>query len=79
MANLAARLADERHRLDELHVGDLDARSSFALSYRDLDTALAMASRVLSVIPTTATRCWNWRKQDGRATRMKGHWRYMSR
>jgi len=51
MADLAARLADERHRLDELHVGDLDARSSFALSYRDMDTSLAMAFRLLSVIP----------------------------
>jgi tetratricopeptide (TPR) repeat protein len=51
VADLATRLADERHRLDELHVGDLDARSSFALSYRDLDPALARAFRRLSVIP----------------------------
>jgi len=51
VSDLAARLADERRRLDELHVGDLDARSSFTLSYRDLDVALATAFRILSVIP----------------------------
>jgi tetratricopeptide (TPR) repeat protein len=51
VADMAARLADERRRLDELHVGDLDARSSFTLSYRDLDVALARAFRLLSVIP----------------------------
>ena len=51
VADLATRLADERSRLDELHVGDLDVRSIFALSYRDLDTALARTFRLLSVIP----------------------------
>jgi tetratricopeptide (TPR) repeat protein len=51
VADLAARLADERRRLDELHVGDLDARSSFTLSYRELDAVLARAFRLLSVIP----------------------------
>ena len=51
VTDLAARLADERSRLDELHAGDLDARSSFMLSYRDLDPALARAFRLLSVIP----------------------------
>lgn len=34
---LADRLADERHRLDELSAGDLAVRSSIALSYRGLD------------------------------------------
>ncbi|WP_234332561.1 AfsR/SARP family transcriptional regulator [Streptomyces sp. NRRL S-87] len=33
---LAARLADERHRLDELSAGDLDVRASVSLSYRAL-------------------------------------------
>ena len=51
VADLAARLADERRRLDELHVGDLDARSSFTLSYRDLDAVPARAFRLLSLIP----------------------------
>jgi tetratricopeptide (TPR) repeat protein len=51
VADLAARLADERRRLDELQVGDLDARGSFTLSYRDLDAAMARAFRLLSVLP----------------------------
>jgi tetratricopeptide (TPR) repeat protein len=38
VADLAARLADERHRLDELRLGDVAVRSTFATSYRDLST-----------------------------------------
>ncbi|WP_305788679.1 NB-ARC domain-containing protein [Symbioplanes lichenis] len=34
-ADLAARLADERHRLTELRLGDLAVRASFATSYAD--------------------------------------------
>jgi tetratricopeptide (TPR) repeat protein len=51
VADLAARLADERRRLDELRVGDLDARSSFELSYRDLGATLAKVFGLLSVMP----------------------------
>ncbi|OLB82742.1 MAG: hypothetical protein AUI14_00135 [Actinobacteria bacterium 13_2_20CM_2_71_6] len=36
--DLAARLADERRRLDELRLGDLAVRSSFATSYQELST-----------------------------------------
>lgn len=51
VADLAARLADERRRLDELRIGDLDARSSFELSYRDLEATMAGAFALLSMIP----------------------------
>jgi len=36
VAALAARLADERHRLDELRLGDSEVRASFATSYAEL-------------------------------------------
>jgi tetratricopeptide (TPR) repeat protein len=38
VADLAARLADERRRLDELRLGDVAVRSTFATSYRELST-----------------------------------------
>jgi DNA-binding SARP family transcriptional activator/tetratricopeptide (TPR) repeat protein len=37
MAEFEVRLAEERRRLDELVVGDLDVRASIGLSYRALD------------------------------------------
>lgn len=36
-ATLARRLADQRHRLDELHFDDLAVRTSFQLSFEGLD------------------------------------------
>ena len=39
LADLAARLRDERARLDELYEGDLDVRASFATAYDDLPDA----------------------------------------
>ena len=36
MATMAARLRDERRRLDELEIGDLEIRASFQLSYDSL-------------------------------------------
>lgn len=38
VADLAARLDDERRRLDELRMGDAAVRSTFATSYRELST-----------------------------------------
>jgi tetratricopeptide (TPR) repeat protein len=38
VADLAARLEDERRRLDELRLGDLAVRSSFETSYTELST-----------------------------------------
>ncbi|GAB3150829.1 transcriptional regulator AfsR [Amycolatopsis stemonae] len=49
-ATLAARLADERHRLDELHFDDLAVRSSVELGYRDLDPPTARAFRLLGLL-----------------------------
>jgi tetratricopeptide (TPR) repeat protein len=52
VAHLADRLADERRRLGELRVGDLDVRASFALSYRDLPAAEARTFRLLGLLET---------------------------
>ncbi|WP_433133226.1 AfsR/SARP family transcriptional regulator [Micromonospora sp. CA-240977] len=47
---LAARLADERRRLDELTVGDQEVRASIALSYRTLDPAAQEVLRILGLL-----------------------------
>jgi tetratricopeptide (TPR) repeat protein len=47
---LAARLADERTRLSELKVENLEVRASFEFSYRDLDTPTARMFRRLGLI-----------------------------
>ena len=36
VATMAARLRDERRRLDELQIGDLEVRASFQMSYDSL-------------------------------------------
>jgi tetratricopeptide (TPR) repeat protein len=51
LADICRRLADERRRLAELRLGDLDVRASLMLSYWDLDPAQAHLFRQLSVIP----------------------------
>ncbi|WP_158634129.1 BTAD domain-containing putative transcriptional regulator [Amycolatopsis sp. WAC 04169] len=48
IASLARLLSDERARLDELRLGDLAVRSSFMLSYRNLDAQSARAFRLLA-------------------------------
>jgi DNA-binding SARP family transcriptional activator/tetratricopeptide (TPR) repeat protein len=50
VAHLAARLSDERRRLGELRVGDLDVRASFALSYQDLAADDARTFRLLGLL-----------------------------
>jgi hypothetical protein len=50
-ADVARRLADARRRLCELHIGDLDVRVCFELSYRDLDVDAARLFRRLSLVP----------------------------
>lgn len=50
LEGLARRLADERRRLDELRLGDLEVRASFALSYDSLDAEAARLFRRLSVL-----------------------------
>jgi len=51
LAKLVRRLADERIRLDELRVGDLDVRASFSLSYRALGSEDARVFRMLALVP----------------------------
>ncbi|MFI1965711.1 BTAD domain-containing putative transcriptional regulator [Streptomyces pathocidini] len=46
---LAAKLADERHRLDELQAGDLAVRATFELGYAQLDPQQARAFRLLGM------------------------------
>ncbi|KAK1184687.1 BTAD domain-containing putative transcriptional regulator [Streptomyces sp. NBS 14/10] len=49
IAALAARLADERGRLDELRIGDLTVASCFASAYRRLRPDQARAFRLLAL------------------------------
>jgi tetratricopeptide (TPR) repeat protein len=51
VAAMAARLRDERRRLDELRVGDLEVRASFRVSYETLDAACARVFRLLGLWP----------------------------
>jgi DNA-binding SARP family transcriptional activator/tetratricopeptide (TPR) repeat protein len=50
LADMAARLADERGRLDELSVGELDVRSSLQLSYHSLDPVERRTFRLLGLL-----------------------------
>jgi DNA-binding SARP family transcriptional activator/tetratricopeptide (TPR) repeat protein len=52
VATLAARLRDERRRLDELRVGDLEVRATFKMSYDALGTVggRAASGRVLRLL-----------------------------
>lgn len=52
--DLAARLADERTRLDWLQAGDLDVRAGFAASYRQLPRTHQMLFRRLGSLPAAA-------------------------
>ncbi|MBV1855699.1 AfsR/SARP family transcriptional regulator [Catellatospora tritici] len=65
LAALAARLADERSRLDLLEVDDLAVRTSFGAGYQALDPAAAAAFgllgllRVYSFDAATAAALWD--------------------
>ncbi len=50
VAHFARRLSDERRRLDELSVGDLEVRASLALSYADLGDVERSAFRRLGLL-----------------------------
>jgi DNA-binding SARP family transcriptional activator len=52
------RLAAERGRLDELAVGDLDARASLALSYRSLPEAVRRLFRLLGLVTAPDWPAW---------------------
>lgn len=49
VAALAAKLADQRRRLDELRTGDLAVRATFQLGYAQLEPAQARAFRLLGL------------------------------
>jgi DNA-binding SARP family transcriptional activator/tetratricopeptide (TPR) repeat protein len=55
---LVSRLTDEHRRLDELAVGDLEVRASFALSYQGLKPELQRAFRLLSLIRAPDVAPW---------------------
>jgi hypothetical protein len=50
-AELAARLADEERRLDELKAGDLKVASAFGMSYEQLADSARRVFRRLAVVP----------------------------
>ncbi|QYC40230.1 Regulatory protein AfsR [Nonomuraea coxensis DSM 45129] len=58
ISDLASRLADERHRLDELTVDDLDVRASVALGYRGLVEDRRRALRLISLLGSPAFGVW---------------------
>ncbi|MEU6820426.1 BTAD domain-containing putative transcriptional regulator [Streptomyces atriruber] len=49
VSTLAAKLADERRRLDELQAGDLAVKATFELGYGQLEPAQARAFRLLGL------------------------------
>ncbi|MFI2618151.1 AfsR/SARP family transcriptional regulator [Streptomyces sp. NPDC018584] len=55
---LAERLADERHRLDELAVGDLEVRAGLSLSYQALDAPARTALRRLGLLAAPDVASW---------------------
>jgi transcriptional regulator with XRE-family HTH domain len=50
-AELAARLADEEHRLDQFKAGDLTVASAFAMSYEQLADSARRMFRRLAAVP----------------------------
>lgn len=58
LALLAERLADERRRLTELHAGDVEVRTTFALSYNELPPAVQRLFRLLGLLVTVDFPAW---------------------
>jgi transcriptional regulator with XRE-family HTH domain len=58
LARLAERLADEHQRLDELAAGDLEVRTSIALSYRALPEQLQRTFRRLGLLEAPDFPAW---------------------
>jgi hypothetical protein len=58
LARLAVRLADQRRRLDELAVGDLEVRASIALSYQALSAPQRQAFRRLGLLDVPDLAVW---------------------
>lgn len=58
LGRMAARLSDERHRLDELHGGDREVRASFQLSYQGRDAVEQNAFRLLGLLTYESFPDW---------------------
>ena len=58
LAHLAARLGDERRRLDELAAGDLAVRAGFAVSYARLPAGARGLFRLLGLLNVTDFAGW---------------------
>jgi DNA-binding SARP family transcriptional activator len=58
LARLATRLADDRRRLDELMVGDLDVRACLTLSYSTLPSQERRAFRLAGLLPMPDFTSW---------------------
>ncbi len=58
LARLATDLADEHRRLDELRLGDLEVRASFALSYESLADQGRSAFRRLGLLDAPDFTAW---------------------
>ncbi|WIX98682.1 BTAD domain-containing putative transcriptional regulator [Amycolatopsis mongoliensis] len=58
VADLAARMADERDRLDELVGGDREVRAGFLLSYTGLEAGQQRAFRLLAAMPDAGFAAW---------------------
>ncbi|GAA1769128.1 AfsR/SARP family transcriptional regulator [Streptomonospora arabica] len=58
LARMVRLLGDERRRLDELAVGDLGVRASFALSYAGLDDRTRRVFRLLGALEAEDVAAW---------------------
>jgi tetratricopeptide (TPR) repeat protein len=58
MADLGRLLRDERRRLSELRAGDLEVRTTFLVSYDDLDEPCRRAFRVLGLLRAADFPAW---------------------
>lgn len=58
LGELAERLADEAHRLDELQVGDLAVRASFSLTFQGLDERAKRLFRALGMLHAADVPAW---------------------
>ncbi|MGP3933640.1 AfsR/SARP family transcriptional regulator [Nonomuraea sp. KM88] len=58
LASMVGRLADERHRLDELAHGEMVVRKSLSLTYESMDERTRRLLRLLSVAESVTIPAW---------------------
>ncbi|MCR3754186.1 DNA-binding transcriptional activator of the SARP family [Lentzea californiensis] len=58
LASMVGRLADERHRLDELAHGDMVVRASLSLTYDGLEPDARRVMRLMSLLETESLPVW---------------------